>query len=458
MHTALSHDHIVLQSQAKLFIKLAIISQLCHNTLNTIENKNMRISYSAIETYLQCPKKFKYQYLDKIKAPKSREAIFGTLIHSALRYMFSKDPLFPTLDEVIDYFRENWPKKEVFESESKNDPLKRPWSKEEQKAYFEEGVRMLKRFYEKNAPWNFTVVDLESRFEVLINDEKTNQTHILAGIIDRIDKHNDDTYEIIDYKTTKRMPSQESVDQNLQLSLYSLGLRKRWPHLRQEDIKLSLYFLKHGEKLTTNSNDQTAQKAKEYILNTIGEIQEKISSNQEFEPHPGPLCDWCPYRPICPAWRHLYSKEKKEKISDQEVSKYIDEYFKLDKEEKEIRERMGQLKEKIKNFMEQENLYRAFGSNGYFTKKTVPHFRYDFERIKELLSPLGLWEEILKADESKLKKIFKSLPLEVQKGIENSRTMISESVRLTPSKKNITQKYKIPDDESEQNPNNDEFS
>ena len=66
----------------------------------------------------------------------------------------------------------------------------------------------------------------------------------------------------IDYKTGKRMPSQDALNRNLQLSLYSLGLQNRWPHLKPEDIKLSLYFLKHGEKLTAKPAPDATEKIK----------------------------------------------------------------------------------------------------------------------------------------------------------------------------------------------------
>ena len=270
----------------------------------------MRTSYSAIGTYLQCPQKYEFQNINRIRVPKNREAIFGTLIHSTLKFMFTSNPLFPTLDEVIAHFRKNWPLREVFEAESKHDPRKLALSGEGEKAYFEEGVKMLKKFYEKNAPWNFIILDLESRFEVMIADEKTGETHILAGIIDRIDKFADGKYEIIDYKTGKRMPSQDALNSDLQLSLYSLGLQKRWPHIKPGDITLSLYFLKHGEKLSTQPSVETTAKTKEHILKTIAEIQEKIKTGKEFEPMPSALCNWCGYRPMCPAWKHLYRKSE----------------------------------------------------------------------------------------------------------------------------------------------------
>lgn len=395
----------------------------------------MRTSYSSIDTYNQCPQKFKFQAIDKIRSPKSKEAIFGTLIHSTLKFMFHRDPLFPTLDEVVGHFRNNWPRREIFELEVKNDPLKYTWSEEEEKIYFEEGVRVLKKFYEKNAPWNFNIIDLESRFEIDLADEKTGEKHILAGIIDRIDKLPDETYEIIDYKTSKRMPSQGDLNKNLQLSLYSLALQKRWPHLNIDNIKLSLYFLKHGEKLTTKRNDEEILRTKNKLLETIREIQNKIKNGAEFEPMPSVLCNWCEYRPRCPAWKHLYKKQESVIDNQEEINKKIDEYFATQKMKKEQAIKLTELQKVIKEYMEKEGLTRVFGNEGSIAKKNIERYGYDFEKIKEVLAPLGKWEEILVADETKLKQIMKEFPEDIRAAIINYRSVVKSYTILSISSK-----------------------
>ncbi|KKU06231.1 MAG: hypothetical protein UX07_C0004G0019 [Parcubacteria group bacterium GW2011_GWA2_45_30] len=397
----------------------------------------MRTSYSAIGTYLQCPQKYEFQNINRIRVPKNREAIFGTLIHSTLKFMFTSNPLFPTLDEVIAHFRKNWPLREVFEAESKHDPRKLALSGEGEKAYFEEGVKMLKKFYEKNAPWNFIILDLESRFEVMIADEKTGETHILAGIIDRIDKFADGKYEIIDYKTGKRMPSQDALNSDLQLSLYSLGLQKRWPHIKPGDITLSLYFLKHGEKLSTQPSVETTAKTKEHILKTIAEIQEKIKTGKEFEPMPSALCNWCGYRPMCPAWKHLYRKSEIRNPKS-EIENVIKEYFEIKKADQKNDARLKELQEQIKKYMEQEGLTRVFGDGGMISKKIIQRYEYDMEKIKALLSPIGKWEDILEADETKLKKIMKEIPEEIRTQIMDVRKVAKEYASLTTSFNKIT--------------------
>lgn len=397
----------------------------------------MRTSYSAIDTYLQCPKRYEFQEILRLRAPKSREAIFGSLVHNTLKFMFERTPLYPTLDEVVAYFREHWPSREVFLAEIKNDPMKRAWTPEEEKIFFEEGVRMLKKFYEKNAPWNYLVVDLESRFEVALTDEKTGETHILAGVIDRIDKLPDDTYEIIDYKTGKRMPSQDSLNRDLQLSLYSLGLQNRWPHLKAEEIKLSLYFLKHGEKLTAKPAADATEKTTRHILKTVREIQERIRDNKSFEPMPSILCNWCGYRPMCPAWKHLYKNQDAGIANQVEENKAVNEYLALKKTEKKIAARLDKLQEQLKAYMEREGLTRLFGDEGYLSKKTQQRYEYDFEQVRIHLSPFGKWEEILSADAAKLKKILYEIPEDVRLVIEETRAVVKEYSVITASLKKI---------------------
>ena len=398
----------------------------------------MRTSYSAIDTYLQCPQKYKFQEIDRIRGPKSKEAIFGSLIHQTLKFMFEHNPLYPTLDEVLAYFREHWPGRDVFLAEVKNDPHKRAWTPEEEKIIFEDGVRMLRRFYEKNAPWNYTVADLESRFEVALTDEKTGETHILAGIIDRIDKLPDDKYEIIDYKTSKRMPSQDAVNRDRQLALYSLGLQKRWPHLAAEDIKLSLYFVKHGEKLSTHATRESTAEAGTGLLKTINKIQERVRGNKPFEPMPSILCNWCEYRPMCPAWKHLYKNQESPAgqagIGNQaEAAGIIDEYLRLKKSKQKAEARLDELEAHIRDYMEKEGLTRVFGDEGYLSRKTRQNYGYDLEKVKALLSPLGKWEEILSVSAEKLKKILYEVPEDVRLAVEELRTVAKEYAVLTAS-------------------------
>jgi len=338
----------------------------------------MRTSFSALETFKNCPLKYKFQEIDKIKVPKKIESVFGGSVHSALKYMFERSPLYPTLDQVIDFFRNIWDQNKTILD---NSP-------EQLDAYHKDGISILEKFYKHNQPWNFNVVDLESRFEADLDG------HTLAGIIDRIDK-NEDTYEIIDYKTAKKMPSENSIDKNLQMSIYHLGLTKRWPHFDPSKIKLSFYFLKHGEKISTSRTPEQLENTKKFVLRTIDEINEKIKDNYNFPPLPSGLCDWCGYRQMCPMWKHLYNSQFSKLQSQAEIENIIKEYFELKNQNQKNNKRLTELQALVYGFMTQEGVERVFGENGYLTRILQERLVYDMKKIKEILEEIGKWNEVV---------------------------------------------------------------
>lgn len=365
----------------------------------------MRTSHSALDTFKQCPQKYKFQEIDRKKAPKSKEALFGTAVHSVLNYMFSRNPIFPTLEEILAQFRSLIVQSKIPDTE-----------KERYKAL---GERVLKNFYVKNPPWNFNTIDLESRFEVALDDPQTGRNHVLVGKIDRIDKLSDDNYEIIDYKTSSKLPSQESVDTNAQLSIYQLGLMKRWPHLNPDNITLSLYFLRAEEKLSTKRTAEKLHATETNILHDLRTIEKKIVDN-DFPPTPSALCNWCGYRPICPAWRHLYDKEKTplaEKIATDDL---VHTYISIKKEITEREEKLKELGAQIYEYLNEKGIERIFGDSMVIARKIQERTSIDIDKIQDVLMKAGVWEHVLAPDEKRLKKLLPTLSDDLQEQIKTA--------------------------------------
>lgn len=379
----------------------------------------MRISYSALETFKRCPLKFKFQYIDKIKTPKSKEALFGTLLHNALKILHEPGLIVPTEEDILKYLSDNWPAA-VYGSE------------QESALAFGQAVKIMKDYYAKNYPADFTVLALETSFEVPI---KTSQeTHSLSGKIDRIDKIADGALEVIDYKTTKKMPSQEAVDKDLQLSIYHLGVANRWPSLVQagQPLKTSLYFLKHGEKLSATRSAEDLAATKESIIKDF-EIISLAQRTSQFAATPNALCDWCEFQKNCPYFKHKF-KEEKIFFNDQDVKALIGEYTKLSAEIDERDKRLKELKADMAKFMDQEGLERLFGDDGYITRQAVQRFKYDSEALRQVLEPLGKWAEVLKVDDAKLKKVATDLPPDKRQKIEAARKLDKEYKTLALKK------------------------
>lgn len=364
----------------------------------------MRISYSSLNTYQSCPLKYKYQNIDKIKAPKNIDALFGSSVHASLKFMFQRGPLYPAIDQVIDFFRTIWEQKKLpMEADALDSSA--------EAVYYKEGISILEKFHKSNPPWNFNVADMESWFEFDIDDPKTGEKHIVSGIMDRIDKNADGSFEIIDYKTKRKLPSQKDIDNDLQMSIYQLGLLKKWPHISGDKIKLSFYFLKHGEKISTSRTAEQIEETKKLILDTIRDIGDKIKNNGEFPPYPSGLCDWCEYKQICPMWRHMYRKQnEKDKVKNQEeLNQIIGEYFRLKDQNSQNNDRLDELKTFVYGFMDEQGVERVFNNEGYLTRTIKEKNVYDLEKVKEVLTPVGKWDDILEPDEKKIDKLLPSL-------------------------------------------------
>ena len=388
----------------------------------------MRLSYSALETFQNCSLKYKFQNIDKIKEPKSKEAVFGTLIHSTMKFIHNPTLLAPKMEDALDYFSKNW-NSDVFEDEL------------EERSAFSMGVAMIQQYYKNNSISDYNIIDLESRFAIEITDPKNGAgpselsgkvhgvNHIISGIIDRIDK-TEDGYEIIDYKTTKKMPSQDKVDNDLQLSVYLNAFLARYPKevANLDKITVSLYYPKHGVKLSSQRSLEQLNTAKQLFLDVIAEIEKGI-----FVPNVTPLCDWCGFQKICPMWKHKFKDERK--IDSEEINAAIGDYINLKSAIASTKTQFAQLQEKITKYMEQEGVERVFSDEGIIAQTLRKTYKYDEKQLREILEPLDKWESVLKVDGIALKNIMSVLPVSTRQDVERARVLDKESKSLTIKKK-----------------------
>jgi putative RecB family exonuclease len=362
----------------------------------------MRISYSALNSYQICPLKYKFQYIDKIRTPKSKEAVFGTLIHSTLNFIHTPAILAPSMEQALDHFSKNW-NGDVFENEL------------EERAAFSQGVEIIRRYYNDNDISRVNIVALESPFQIKLGD------HVVSGIIDRIDR-TEDGYEIIDYKTAKKMPSQEKVDHDVQLTIYLQAFLDRYPEERKnlDKLKVSLYFVKHGAKLTSTRTEEDLKNIENKFLEVIAKIGES-----EFQPVINPLCDWCDFQNLCPMWKHKFKEARK--IDTEEINIAIAQYIKAKDEAKNIRTKIAQLQKTVATYMDQEGVERVFSDEGIIARTLRQTYKYDEIKLKEILEPLGQWETVTKVSATALKNILPILPTEVKNKIEETKELDKES-------------------------------
>lgn len=372
----------------------------------------MNTSYSALDTFTSCPLKYKFQEIDKLRTPKSPEAVFGTLVHSTLKFIHDGGFILPTQKEALNYFSSNW-NTEVFEDET------------QERMAFAQGIKIIQDYYKRNDPTKTQIVDLESRFTIELSDGS--ETHLVSGFIDRIDK-TENGFEVIDYKTSRKLPDQSYIDENMQLFIYLLALMKRYPQLERtpEVVILSLYFLKHGVKLSTVKTAELIEQGKQKIIDIINEIKQS-----DFPPRISPLCQWCGFQPQCPMWKHKFKQAHELSLDDNEKSALIQKYVELSEKIKQDKKKVMELQQQIVDIMEQEQAERLFTKGSIVSKSYRKAYKYNEEALKKILTKQGLWGNVLKLDATRLKKAMETLPSHIKKEIEATKELSKESWTLT---------------------------
>jgi len=256
------------------------------------EDRSSKFSPSKLSVYQNCPKRYQYRYVDKIsRARKTPETVVGVAVHSAFEELYAlvtggKVPTLPELQEIYEReFADGWDAS-VVEKDARF--VKDDWRKV--------GRDCVQLYYEGNQPFSKDrTVAIEKRvgFPIMVDGHE----YRIEGFVDRLALAPDGAFEIVDYKTAKSLPNQEHADEDWQLALYELAVRREWPDTKE--VRLKWHYVRHGKTLTSIRDD--AARAK--LLADVTELISRIKHDHEFPVKPSMLCDWCEYKDLCPLFR-----------------------------------------------------------------------------------------------------------------------------------------------------------
>lgn len=238
--------------------------------------KNITLSYSKIGTFLECPKKYYFQYVLKLPTKPKYYYSFGETIHKVLEEMYN--PIksinrLPRLHELLSLVDEYWINAGF-------------WDDEHEEEAKSEAKELLCGYYKKNIFAFKPAFSVEEKIYFDISGIG------IAGKIDRIDKLPGNEFEIIDYKTGNGINASniEFIDK-LQLIIYSLGFKAKYSF----NARLtSWYFLRKNEKLTVKLNEEDFLKGEEIIK----EVSKSIIDSS-FERKENEFCQYCDFIEAC---------------------------------------------------------------------------------------------------------------------------------------------------------------
>jgi putative RecB family exonuclease len=268
-------------------------------------------SHSRLETFNQCPRKYKFRYVDRLKSDtEGVEAFMGKRVHEALEQLYKelKFTKLMTADETLTFYEREWEKHWHAHVQVVRPELN-PGH------YFELGRRCIADYYRRHAPFTQgRTLGLEERIEITLSDGE--RTYAIQGYIDRLSWDPDtETYEIHDYKTGSNVPTQSNADQDRQLALYQIGLLQRWPDAKR--VKLVWHYLAADKEITSLRTTEDLASLEAEIISVIHRVEAELALGV-WEPRTSALCDWCEYKPMCPAWKHA------ESVSNLPINDYLE--------------------------------------------------------------------------------------------------------------------------------------
>lgn len=239
----------------------------------------VRLSFSRIDSYRNCPRKFRYAYVDRLPSLPSPHLSFGTSVHTALEKFYDRKlPECPSVDELLEALYEAWETEGFAELD-----------RDEQVSYYRHAQQVLRRYHDRVAATYALPLATEAWFEMPVGD-----TAVVVGSIDRVDRRADGQLHVIDYKTNRRAQDRQRVAGSLQLGIYALACEYLFG---QRPATVSLDFVVPGIEVAVDVADIDLDK----VHTVVTEVAEQIRA-QVYEPTPNRLCDWCDFRQWCPAW------------------------------------------------------------------------------------------------------------------------------------------------------------
>jgi putative RecB family exonuclease len=351
-------------------------------------------SHSQLSTYENCPHQYKLAYIDKIEAEtEGIEAFMGSRVHDALEKLYRDLKLtkLNPLEDVVRFYHEIWEK-------NWNAMVLIIRKGYDADHYRRLGEKCISDYYLRYSPFDQgRTLGLEEFITFRLDEERD---YSIRGYIDRLALVTDSVLEIHDYKTSSRLPTQEDVDRDRQLSFYQMGVEGKWKDIRE--IRLIWHYLAFDAEIRSSRTPEQLLETRQKALGLI----HRIETDTEFLPKGGPLCAWCDYQALCPKRKHLMAVEPlppNEYLNEEGVA-LVNRYVELKERKRvldeEIDVELSKIEEALYAYGQREKAEAIFGSDHVAKIQRELKEKYPLKgdprrrTLDEIVKRAGKWMEV----------------------------------------------------------------
>jgi putative RecB family exonuclease len=348
------------------------------------------LSYSSYHTYLECPLRWKYLYVDRLPETPRGYFTFGRVIHSALEALV-RPLVVPsarriggsdsqrTLEEWTPAGTESAPRSQMSLDEllAVYDGLwtsEGYFSPEDEARYRALGRELLRRFYDQFVREHPVPVSVEEHLEARWDGIPVH------GYIDRIDRTPSGGLEVVDYKTTRDLSGEDARDSD-QLSLYQVLVERNYA----EPVEgLTLYHLRSQTPIRVPARDSNVLGS---LHVRLGTVFDGIQAGA-FEPTPGRQCTRCDFRAICPEFKTVPP------LDEARLRLLVDRFEGLRADEHRLNQELKRTAEELHRAAEELGVHRVRGTRSVAIRRRDEAWQYTLDPVRPLLEESGLSDRV----------------------------------------------------------------
>jgi putative RecB family exonuclease len=358
------------------------------------------LSYSSVRTYLECPLRWKFLYIDDLKEAPRGYFSFGRTVHTVLEELLKplvvpsgrrvgtgatqhtlddwragggvgRGPL-PSRSDMLRLYETSWIRDGYGSSEEEN-------------RYKHLGEELLLAYHDDLVRAPPAPVAVEEHLEAKWNGLPVH------GYIDRIDRTPNGGLEILDYKTSREL-SQADAEESDQLSVYQVLVEQNYPEPVEQ---LTLYHLRSRTPRSVPRREPVA----------LSEVHERFSRasdgirSESYEPTPGRQCSRCEFKSLCPEFRLVPEPEQAQLLE------LVDQFHRLRLEEDHVEQQLRATAEVLHREAERLGVHRISGTGRVAIRRREEVWRFREESIVPILAEHGLEGQLRPDDPEAIRRL-----------------------------------------------------
>jgi putative RecB family exonuclease len=245
------------------------------------------LSPSRVSSFQDCPLQFRFASIQGLPQPPGIHAVKGNVVHRALELLFTHGPADRTQEAAhasMTAARQEY--------EPTYDFTGLELSEKAAATFWRDCSSLVDGYMRMEDPKSVVAAELELWVEAPLGPIR------IRGYVDRLEQTEDGRLVITDYKTG-RAPRESDIDARMrQLEMYAFMIRAMRGEL---PARMQLLYVKDGVRLVREPTEQ----AMRFVVTRTTALHaaiERACTSGSFPPRTSGLCNFCNFKPWCPAF------------------------------------------------------------------------------------------------------------------------------------------------------------